>query len=255
MRHLSSRTVILLIVAVGALAALVVSRGPSEDASQHTAGLQTPPPPLNSTLAPTPDTSKVCSAGVQASRGAPSLTGVGNGSLATPTVPSLTLADSQVVLRLPPMMRAVMLACDPTFRPWDLNNYEAWILDGRTLPLSERQMPSAVIGDFNGDGKLDLVADGADTANVVMLVLVSQTDRYELIYLRKEPFVRNELQGRLEDYLHLVSPGDIKIPVHDVGEPDVLHLTTEAFELIADDKGSALCYYHQGHFVWATTGD
>jgi hypothetical protein len=251
---LPSRTVFLLIVAVGALAALVISRGPSEDTPQHPVELQIPPP-LASTLPPTRDTSKVCSAGVQSSQGARSLAAVGKDSQPTPTVPSLAVVDSQVVLRLPPMMRAVMLACDPTFRPWDLNNYEAWILDGRTLALSERQMPSALIGDFNGDGKLDLVADGTDTANVVMLVLVSQTDRYELIYLRKEPFVRNELLGRLEDYLHLVSPGDIRIPVHDVGERDLLHLTTEAFELIADDKGSALCYYNHGHFVWATTGD
>jgi len=251
----SSRTIILLIVALGALAALVVSRRSSEDAQDSGARLQTPPISPNSALAPIEDTSKVCSGGTPASQNAASAAGVEKDSLATPKVPSLAVVDSQVVLRLPSMMRAVLLACNPTFRPWDLNNYQPWILDGRTLTLSERQMPSAVIGDFNGDGNLDLVADGTDTANVVMLVLVSQGDRYVLIYFRKEPFIRSELPGRLEDYLHLVGPGDIKIPVHDVGEPDVLHLTTEAFELIADDKGSGLCYFNQGRFVWATTGD
>jgi len=161
-------------------------------------------------------------------------------------------------------MQAALTFCERTFRPWALKEYEAWVLEGYKAQLSERASPSSVIGDFNGDGALDLVADGRTSMKGVLLVILSDTNRYTVVKLRtyalpadtsRNPGHYSGPLGRNEQYLVLKHPRDVEIPVHPTDSPGVVHLATDAFEMIFEEKGASLCYYHDGHFVWATTGD
>lgn len=94
------------------------------------------------------------------------------------------------VLDLPPAAEDALDRFDRDFEPWQLADYArsaTAALDGY-VP-SPRQVPWAVIGDFNGDGRLDVAVAGRDDRDaLVVLVLSTGRSRYRAVEADREPF-------------------------------------------------------------------
>jgi len=175
-----------------------------------------------------------------------------------PNLPRLEIVDSAVVVRMPPSMTRALNKYDPAFRPWSLREYEDWVLQLYRWG-NDHQMPSAVLGDFNGDSTIDVAIEGHGARYAALIVLLSQGKEFSAVELRHTSWMPGAripgniggVTGRNETYMTYVAPGAIQSPMQ--GTPLDLH--TDAFELIYEEKGSELCYYHNGHFEWVTTGD
>jgi hypothetical protein len=73
---------------------------------------------------------------------------------------------------------------DPDFVLWEQSDYRAENI--RTYQFSLQSTPSAVIGDFNGDGKTDAVLAGRNTRGAAVLAIMSSsTALYNVIPIHK----------------------------------------------------------------------
>ena len=71
------------------------------------------------------------------------------------------------------------------FEPWTSREYQ----NGLAYDPSPRQLPWAVIGDFNGDGRPDLaIAGRTDRDIVIVFVLSSGRSRYRAVEAEREPY-------------------------------------------------------------------
>jgi hypothetical protein len=88
------------------------------------------------------------------------------------------------LLDLPPAMEDALDRYNRDFEAWSVENYPR--LDYAPSP---RQVPWAVIGDFNGDGRADLaVAGRTDRDAVVVFVLSNGRARYRAVETEREPY-------------------------------------------------------------------
>jgi FG-GAP repeat protein len=94
-------------------------------------------------------------------------------------------SDGIWLLDLPPAMEDALDRYNRDFEPWALNDYRG-ITDYEPSP---RQLPWAVIGDFNGDGRPDLaVAGRTDRDAVVVFVLSTGRSKYRASEAEREPY-------------------------------------------------------------------
>ena len=176
--------------------------------------------------------------------------------------PSLAVVDSDVVLRLPEPLTTTLAECEPNFHPWGLRDFSraARPVDPDTLGPSIRELPSAVVGDFNGDSMADIAVEGRTDTFDLLLVLLSSDTGYDVVVLDRTPLSAfggrhpgniDGPPGLSDTYLVLVRPGLIAPPVGN----DSVDLHTDAFALNLSDKVSSMCYYRNGRFVWLQVGD
>lgn len=96
-------------------------------------------------------------------------------------------ADRQWRVDLPPAMEDALDRYDPDFEPWSESDYARAGM--QAYRFSARQTPWAVLGDFNGDGRMDAaVAGRTDRETVTLLLLSSGRRRYRAIPLEREPY-------------------------------------------------------------------
>ena len=120
-------------------------------------------------------------------------------------LPRVETADSAVVLRLTPPMQAALDSVMPGFRPQPLSDFS--YQQERGYDYACYQAPSAVIGDFNGDGSPDLLAHGRSEGAGAGVVLVSSPDGYEVV-LREGLIPTTQFLTRME-------PGSLRGPLPD----------------------------------------
>lgn len=154
-----------------------------------------------------------------------------------PDLPRVETDGPEVRLRLPPRMADALDRVLPGFRPARLDEIAGWIVGGYRLTCY--QAPSAVVGDFNGDGLDDLVAFGfVGDYEGASFVLLSSSDQYQYIerrmHLPSGPFVT---------YLNRVEPG---LPSVD---PNTPALSTQAFRDTYEEKGSTVYHARDGELV------
>lgn len=91
-------------------------------------------------------------------------------------LPRVETVDSAVILRLPPAMQAALDEVAPDFQPQPLSDFVYYNEQGYGYACY--QAPSAVIGDFNGDGSADLVVHGRAAGEGMGVMLISSPGGY-----------------------------------------------------------------------------
>ena len=88
-------------------------------------------------------------------------------------------------VKLTTAMEKLMYEYDPYFELFGIENYEKKFIS--YYPFSPYSTPSAIIGDFNGDGKLDSLLHGynREKKEIKKIVIISTKDGYKLKELDK----------------------------------------------------------------------
>ena len=108
-------------------------------------------------------------------------------------------------LDLAPEVEDALDRYDRDFEPWDARFYAA-LPDG--YEPSPRQVPWAVIGDFNGDGRTDVALAGRDDRDALVLVVLSTgRSRYRAVEADREPLDPDDPQSVRAPVLRYMYPG------------------------------------------------
>jgi hypothetical protein len=159
-----------------------------------------------------------------------------------PDLPRVETEGPEVRLRLPLAMTDVLDRVLPGFRPTRLDEIAGWMVS--SYRLSCYQAPSAVVGDFNGDGLDDLAAFGfVGDYEGKSFVLLSGSDEYQ--YIERDLYVTS---GPFITILTRVEPG---LPSEDPAAPA---LSTQAFRETFEEKGSTVYRAQGGDLVVFHTG-
>jgi hypothetical protein len=171
-------------------------------------------------------------------------------------------------------MQAALHRFDSTFAPRRLSDYARWHYyypcpappdcPKPWYQITDRQALFTAIGDFNGDGTLDVVLDGENGRDGARLVIMSDGSRFRVERLhplglvppqikqfRTRQRAANEGELGVGDGLSVVRPGTYRSS----HEPEPLVLTTDAFKLHYFEKASEIYYYRNGRWYSFGTSD
>lgn len=173
--------------------------------------------------------------------------------------PSISLVGNEHVLIMGKDQEAAIKAYNPAFQIRKQTDYIPSLVKG--YRFSSRQALFAVVCDLNGDGKEDLVIDGHDDANNLLIAVVSsksgpyvlEINKWQPLATPKDDYygMGDHVEYGLSDYLEFVPKGEINSP----HEEHPLKLSTDAFELGIYEKGSAVFYLKDGKFQSYATSD
>jgi hypothetical protein len=165
------------------------------------------------------------------------------------TEPQLVLHDSAYRLHLTPAMAAA-LAREGTFEIARFDEYSA-DLRRYASDIGPRQALSAVVGDFDGDGRDDAVIHArkraASDSAQVFIVILNQSAGPRVIEVQRYPLYA----GPLGEYLIFQKAETIR----SAHEKQPLTLTTDAFQIVFFEKAAQLYYYKDGEFRQYFTAD
>jgi len=98
--------------------------------------------------------------------------------------PAVVDVSGQRRLVIPNEMQTAIDKIAPGFEPWKLADYLPRLLTGS----NPNEVPFAVILDINNDGVTDLVVDGCDGKNCLVLAIVSNQPGYVAKAVRSDAF-------------------------------------------------------------------
>lgn len=113
------------------------------------------------------------------------------------------------------------------------------------------QTPTAVIGDFNGDNKPDLVVSGRNQKEKIVIALISEKENYRILEVWKSPLFENE--NRIFYYLTLITP--TKISENKKFNRPEINLKTDAFAINFFEKSSSIYIYNGDKFIFYQLSD
>jgi hypothetical protein len=125
------------------------------------------------------------------------------------------------------------------FEPWSLDDY------GRAVSYepSSRQVPWAVIGDFNGDGRSDIaVAGRTDRDIVVVFVLSSGRNKYRAVEAEREPYDPDDRMSIRVPLLTYMYPGRYVIDDPRLGYPRQIVVDQPAVQISGGRRQGAVVY-------------
>lgn len=173
--------------------------------------------------------------------------------------PVIKKVKGEYVVVLPKVMREDLQEYDASFTTWNQNDYIPSLL--KYYKFSTKQIPSAVIGDLNGDEILDVVLQGHNKNNDLLICVLSNGKNFKVAEIRKylrltDPKkkwlgVMGHKEYGLWSYLTFTPSGKVGSPI----EEKPLDLKTDAFEFSRYEKASTLYYYKDGRFLEYSTGD
>ena len=163
-------------------------------------------------------------------------------------IPRIEEQSGEYSLRLPSQIRTAIRNYDSAFVCWQLDEYDNFIR--QTYEPNPHQLPYAIIGDFNGDGKDDVILHGHNHANEILIAILSVDAAYSLMELRRSEDSDSTFKP-IPDLLTFVAKGTI---VHSFDLEDSLKLNTDAFKW-GVEKGSSVWYFENGKFAQFITGD
>lgn len=122
--------------------------------------------------------------------------------------PRLEQGNNDYVLRLPARTAKLLFDSLPGFSPLSLASYPRAATPPFTYLHADVELPSVLIGDFNGDSKLDVALEGRANQTSAAVILLSQsgTPNPKLVLLTKGDTAPADSAA----YLGLLHPQDIK---------------------------------------------
>ncbi len=172
--------------------------------------------------------------------------------------PSISTAGGERVLNLSKEQKSAIRSYNQDFQIRKQADYLPSLLKQYTF--SNRQLPFAVIGDFNGDGKNDVALQGHDKTRELLIAVLSSTGGPVVMEIMRSALVdpKTEFYGMgdhneygLWMYLTFVPKGLVDSPFSN--QP--LKLSTDAFELNYFEKASVLYYLNGWRFEKYVTSD
>lgn len=160
------------------------------------------------------------------------------------------LAANNCTLHIPSAIRKSLEKYDGSFSAWQQKDYVK-SCDGRTdyYRCSEKQLPFAITADFNSDGKTDLVINGHNQHNNLLLGIVSSDSGYVVTEIRRtelilprDSWIDNRENRGLYHCLEYVSKDD------PILKRKKITISADAFSLGVFGKGATLYYYKEGAF-------
>jgi len=178
--------------------------------------------------------------------------------LAAGEEPSIRIVGDEFILNLTSDQKTAIRGYNPEFQIRKQGDYLPSLL--KQYLFSNRQLPYAVIGDFNGDGRKDVVLQGYDKTSELLIAVLSSNSGPGVIEILRSRRVdpQNEFYDMGDHneygawvYLTFVPRGIIDSPF----AKNPLKLSTDAFELNYFEKASVLYYLDTHRFLKYITSD
>ena len=149
-------------------------------------------------------------------------------------------ASGEWQLDLPPAMEDALDRVDRDFEAWTASDY-AYLPE--SYEPTPRQLPWAVVGDFNGDGRLDLAIAGRDDRDaLVIVVLSSGRSRYHAVEAEREPYDPDEPRTIRLPVLSYLYPGRYVIDDPRLRYPRELAVDVPAVQVTGGRRNGAVLY-------------
>jgi hypothetical protein len=154
--------------------------------------------------------------------------------------------DGIWLLDLPTAMEDALDRYNRDFEPWTMRDYNG----AMQYEPSPRQLPWAVIGDFNGDGRADAaVAGRTDRDLVVVFVLSSGRSRYRAVEAEREPYDPDDRLSIRVPTLSYMYPGRYVVADPRLTYPRQLVVDQPAVQISGGRRQGAVVYVVENNAV------
>lgn len=149
-------------------------------------------------------------------------------------------ADGSWRVDLPPAVEDALDRYNRDFEQWSEEDYGRQISGADFTP---RQTPWAVIGDFNGDGRVDIALAGRDDRDaLVVIILSSGQRRYRAIEVEHEPYDVEDRRSIPPPLLSYVYPGRYVIDDPRLYYPREILVDQPAVQITGGRRQGAVLY-------------
>lgn len=111
--------------------------------------------------------------------------------------PYLYLKEGVYILNLPPKMELALKNFNASFIHWNTNDYTPKVLNELKEDNNSQRAPFALIVDVNKDSIFDVILDGKDNNNSLLICIISDKDGYKIILVDEHPLIIPE---EIENY-------------------------------------------------------
>ena len=149
---------------------------------------------------------------------------------------------------------------DPTFRPWSDRDYQPGIV--RSYDFSAKAAPFATLGDFNGDGRVDVAIHGRTRTRTVLIAVLSEGVAYRVIVIRQSPLADPAKEwygvgnGKVNYGLDVYLTGQVPAGTYVGGDDErPKRIKFDAFEIEDWEKSSTAYLWNGRRFHAVITSD
>ena len=156
-------------------------------------------------------------------------------------------------LKLPAALKKALSNFNPRFQPWEATDYAPEVRHGGHQEQLKKRAPFALVTDANGDGKDDLILDGHDQQQSLLLGIVSQGSSYDVLIIRASELVdpqtlhcqfAGKKQQGFAHYLWLAENKRPGSPIFTLAWPQQSNASGE----LLNDGGTVDYYFKGGRF-------
>jgi hypothetical protein len=114
------------------------------------------------------------------------------------------IKKDQGIIVLPPKMKKAIEAFNPDFKMWKTEDYTPKVVNDDPQKDNPKKLPFALIVDANKDNIPDVILDGHDKGNYLLIGVISQKNEYRVLLIDKKTLyfhprtMENTFEGKNE---------------------------------------------------------